>query len=84
MKKETQRMLDGIAYLRTLGYKTFFYHLPTKQNCRITFCEIARCADKAGNAELFIGRAKKSPKDSPNLKIARFVAFQRAIRNFNF
>jgi len=78
MKKETAQMLDGIAYLRTLGYKTTFHYLPGKQNCRMTVCVITR------DVEFFDGIAVKSPKDSPNLKIARFVAFQRAIRNFNF
>lgn len=76
LKKQTAEMQDSIKYLKKVGYKVSWNYIPSKERPEFTTCKIF----KDGNEEEHVGAVKKSPKDSNNLKLARFISFQRAIR----
>lgn len=77
MKQLTSNMVENIKYLKTIGYQTNWTYSPSKENATETKCIITK------EDEIHEGTAVRNPKDSYNLKLARHISFQRAIRNIN-
>lgn len=77
MKQLTSNMVENIKYLKKLGYQTTWNYIPSKETAIETLCIIVK------GEEIHQGTASRNPKDSINLKLARHISFQRAIRNIN-
>lgn len=79
MHKFTAIVVEGTKYLKSLGYKTRWEYHPDKLNAKQTTCKIFK-----DDGEEHTGYVKKDPKNSPNLKLARYISFQRALKDIHF
>jgi len=77
MKKLTSNLVENVKYLKKLGYETNWVYSPSKENTTRTQCIIKK------DDEIHEGLAVRNAKDSYNLKLARHISFQRAIRDIN-